>query len=344
LRLDAVHEFFDRSAIHFMEQLAVEVKELSARLGRRLVLIAESDLNDPRLVKAREVGGYGMDAQWSDDFHHALFTVLTKGGAEKGYYADFGTMTKLAKALTKTFVQDGTTYSLYRGRSHGRPVDDLSPQQFLGFIQNHDQVGNRAIGDRVVEVVGMDRTKVAAGLVLTSPFVPMLFQGEEFAASTPFQYFADHEDPEMAKAVKDGRRGEFAAFGWNPVDIPDPESAETFIRSKLRWDEVHEGRHEEMFQWYRRLIALRRGSTSLNNGEPGQTRVTFDEEKKWLVMVRGAVTVLCNLGDERMEFENPKHWPLVMVSRPDVKATRKAVRLPPDTLAILSGEMALPVV
>jgi maltooligosyltrehalose trehalohydrolase len=344
LRLDAVHEFFDRSAIHFMEQLAVEVKELSARLGRRLVLIAESDLNDPRLVKAREVGGYGMDAQWSDDFHHALFTVLTKGGAEKGYYADFGTMTKLAKALTKTFVQDGTTYSLYRGRSHGRPVDDLSPQQFLGFIQNHDQVGNGAIGDRVVEAVGMDRTKVAAGLVLTSPFVPMLFQGEEFAASTPFQYFADHEDPEMAKAVKDGRRGEFAAFGWNAVDIPDPESAETFIRSKLRWEEVHEGRHEEMFQWYRRLIALRRGSPSLNNGEPGQTKVTFDEERKWLVMVRGAVTVVCNLGDERMEFENPKHWPLVMVSRPDVKATRKAVRLPPDTLAILSGEMALPVV
>jgi maltooligosyltrehalose trehalohydrolase len=338
LRLDAVHEIFDRSATHFLEQLAIEVKELSEESGRPLVLIAESDLNDPRVVKASEVGGYGMDAQWSDDFHHALFTVLTEEGAEKGYYADFGTMAKLAKALTKVFVQDGTMYSFYRGRRHGRAVENLSPHQFVVFLQNHDQVGNRAIGDRVVEGVGMDRAKVAAGLVLTSPFIPMLFQGEEYAASTPFQYFADHEDPEMAKSVKDGRRGEFAAFGWNPTDIPDPENVETFERSKLTWDEVHEGRHEEMFQWYRGLIALRRGSDSLNNGEPGQTKVTFDEEKNWLVMERGAVMVVCNLGEERMEFENPTHLSLVMASRADVKATRRAVMLPPDTLAILSME------
>jgi maltooligosyltrehalose trehalohydrolase len=344
LRLDAVHEMFDRSAIHFLEQLSIEVEELSARLGRRLVLIAESDLNDPRVVKAREIGGYGMDAQWSDDFHHALFTVLIEEGAEKGYYADFGTMAKLAKALTKVFVQDGTMYSQYRGRSHGRPVEDLSPQQFVGFIQNHDQVGNRATGDRVVEVAGMDRAKVAAGLVLTAPFLPMIFEGEEFAASTPFLYFADHDDPEMAKAVKEGRRGEFAAFGWNPAEIPDPENVETFERSKLRWDEVHQGRHEEMFQWYRGLIALRRGSDSLNNGEPGQTKVIFDEEKEWLVMERGAVTVVCNLGQERMEFENPKHLPLVMASHKEVRATKREVVLPPDTLAILSTEKASQVV
>ncbi len=344
LRLDAVHEIFDRSAIHFLEQLSIEVKELSEQLGRRLVLIAESDLNDPRVVKARDAGGYGMDAQWSDDFHHALFTVLTEDGAEKGYYTDFGTMAKLAKALTRTFVQDGTTYSQYRGRSHGRPVEGLSPQQFLGFIQNHDQVGNRAIGDRVVEAVGMDRAKVAAGLVLTSPFLPMIFQGEEFAASTPFQYFADHEEPEMARAVKEGRRGEFAAFGWNPADIPDPEDVKTFERSKLKWDEVHKGQHEEMFQWYRGLIALRRGSASLNNGEPGQTKVTFDGEKNWLVMERGAVTVVCNLGKERLDFENPKHLPLVMASRGDVKAGKSAVVLPPDTLAILSTEKTSQVV
>jgi maltooligosyltrehalose trehalohydrolase len=223
-------------------------------------------------------------------------------------------------------------------------VEGLSPQQFLGFIQNHDQVGNRAIGDRVVEAVGMDRAKVAAGLVLTSPFIPMIFQGEEFAASTPFQYFADHEDPEMARSVKEGRQGEFAAFGWNPGDIPDPEDVKTFERSKLKWDEVDKGRHEEMIQWYRGLIALRRGSVSLNNGEPGQTKVTFDEEKNWLVMERGAVTVVCNLGEERLDFENPKHLPLVMASNKDVKATKSAVRLPPDTLAILSTEKALRVV
>jgi maltooligosyltrehalose trehalohydrolase len=340
LRLDAVHEIFDRSAVHFLEQLAIEVKDLAQELGRPLVLIAESDLNDPRIVKAWEVGGYGMDAQWSDDFHHALFTVLTEEGVEKGYYADFGTMAKLAKALTRVFVQDGTMYSVYRGRRHGRPVEGLSPHQFIGFIQNHDQVGNRATGDRVVEVVGMDRAKVAAGLVLTSPFLPMIFQGEEFAASTPFQYFADHDDPEMRKAVKDGRRGEFAAFGWNPTDIPDPESVETFERSKLKWDEVHMGRHEEMLEWYRRLIALRRGSASLNNGEPGQTKVTCDEVKGWLVMVRGGVTVMCNLGRERMEFENPAHLQLVMASHKKVKATKSVVMLPPNTLAILSTEKA----
>ena len=235
-------------------------------------------------------------------------------------------------------------YSVYRGRRHGRVVEDLSPHQFVVFIQNHDQVGNRAIGDRVVEAVGMDRAKVAAGLVLTSPFLPMIFEGEEFAASTPFQYFADHEDPEMAKSVKDGRRGEFAAFGWNPAEIPDPENVETFERSKLKWDEVHEGRHEEMLDWYRRLIALRRGSDSLNNGEPGQTKVTFDEEKNWLVMERGAVTVVCNLGEERMVFENPKYLPLAMASRADVKATKRTVMLPPNTLAILSTEKTSQVV
>jgi maltooligosyltrehalose trehalohydrolase len=337
LRLDAVHEYFDRSAVHFMEQLSSEVKELSAKLGRRLVLIAESDLNDPRVVKPREVGGYGMDAQWSDDFHHALFTVLQSGGGEKGYYVDFGSVAKLAKALTKTFVQDGT-YSKYRGRKHGRAVDDLSPHQFLGYIQNHDQVGNRAIGDRVEQIVGIDRAKVAAGIVMTSPFIPMIFQGEEFAASTPFLYFADHDDPEMARAVKEGRRGEFAAFGWNPADIPDPEDVETFRRSKLNWDEVHEGRHEEMLLWYRRLIRLRRGAASLNVGTPRQTKVSFDEDKKWLVMERGEVTVMCNLGTERAELDNLRRLPLLLASHGDVEAVQGRVVLPPDTLAVLSGE------
>ncbi len=341
LRLDAVHEIFDRSAIHFLEQLSIEVQELSKQLGRRLVLIAESDLNDPRVVKAREVGGYGMDAQWSDDFHHALFTVLLQGDGEKGYYADFGTIAKLAKALTKIFVQDGTTYSQYRGRTHGRPVTDLSPHQFFGFIQNHDQVGNRAVGDRIDEAVGWDRAKVAAGLVITSPFIPMIFQGEEFAASTPFLYFADHDEPEMAKAVKEGRRGEFAAFGWNWADIPDPESEETFRRSKLKWDEIQKGRHEEMLEWYRRLISLRRGSRSLNDGAPGQTKAVFDEAKRWLVMERGTVVVMCNLGSGGVELDNRRQLPLLFASRADVGVAGDRILLPPDSLAILSDEPIL---
>jgi maltooligosyltrehalose trehalohydrolase len=231
LRLDAVHAFVDRSAIHFLEQLSAEVEALSASLARDLVLIAESDLNDPRVVTAREAGGLGMDAQWSDDFHHALFTVLNRK-LENGYYADFGSLGQLAKSLERTFVYDGI-YSRYRRRVHGRPVGSLSQHRFLGFIQTHDQVGNRAVGDRVSQVVGLERAKIAAAFVFMSPFVPMLFQGEEWAASSPFQYFADHADPEMARAVSEGRRREFAAFGWAPESIPDPERPETFQRSKL---------------------------------------------------------------------------------------------------------------
>ncbi|WP_158943775.1 malto-oligosyltrehalose trehalohydrolase [Granulicella sp. S190] len=337
LRLDAVHEYVDRSAVHFMEQLSAEIADLSAELGRRLVLIAESDLNDPRVVTPAEAGGYGMDAQWSDDFHHALFTVLTAEGNEKGYYGDFGSFEKLAKSLTKNFVQDGT-YSTYRRRTHGRPADSLSPHRFLGYIQNHDQVGNRAVGDRLDQTVGMNRAKVAAALVLTAPFIPMIFQGEEYAASTPFQYFADHEDPEMAKSVKAGRQGEFAAFGWNPEDIPDPEKVETFLRSKLNWTEVHEGRHEEMLEWYRRLIALRRGSAALNDGTPGHVKASFDEEGRWLVMERGRVAMMCNLGQKQLELPASERLSLLLGSQSGVEIKGGKVILPADSVAILSGE------
>jgi maltooligosyltrehalose trehalohydrolase len=337
LRLDAVHEFVDRSAIHFMEQLSCEVEVLSSTLGRKLVLIAESDLNDPRVVTPREAGGYGMDAQWDDDFHHALFTVLHAGDEGRGYYNDFGSVARLAKALTKVFVYDGI-YSRYRGRTHGRPVEGLSAHHFVAFIQNHDQVGNRATGDRLEQVVGMDRAKVGAAIVLTSPFVPLLFQGEEFAASTPFQYFADHSDPEMAKAVSEGRKREFAAFGWKAEEVPDPEKVETFVRSKLNWDEINEGRHAEMMDWYRRLIQLRHESASLNDGDMGHVKVQFDEAGRWLRMDRGLVTVMCNLGEDRVEFERPSGAALVLASRGDVVVGESSVVVPPDRVAIFSGE------
>ncbi len=338
LRLDAVHEFVDRSAIHFLEQMSAEVDVMSARLGRRLVLIAESDLNNPCIVRPREAGGYGMDAQWSDDFHHALFTLLHVEEG-KGYYDDFGSMGDLAKALTRMFVYDGT-YSGYRNRSHGRPVDGLSSHHFIGFIQNHDQVGNRATGDRLEHIVGVARAKVALGIVLTAPFIPMLFQGEEYAASTPFQYFADHEDPQMAKAVSEGRMKEFAAFGWKPEEIPDPEKRETFERSKLNWDEVREGNHTEMLEWTRSLIHLRRGSVSLNDGDPGHTDVKFNEDKRWLTMRRGGVLVVCNLGAETVELDNPGALPIRLASDNGIFLTGKGVCVPPDTLAVLAGEDA----
>jgi len=334
LRLDAVTEFFDRSAVHFLEQLAIETEALSNELGRPLVLIAESDLNDPRIVTPRHARGYGIDAQWSDDFHHALYTVLSPDERE-GYYVDFGAIQQLAKSLTHAYVYDGA-YSVYRRRHHGRPVGDLSAHRFLGFIQNHDQVGNRAIGDRLAHVVGIGRAKIAAALVLTAPFIPMLFQGEEFAASSPFQYFADHEDPAMAKSVSEGRRGEFAAFGWDPAQIPDPENPETFLHSKLNWKEIGEGDHAEMLDWYRKLIHLRRTTPALNDGDLGSVKVSFDEEKRWLAIDRGQVKVLCNLGEDSVDLPNPDRLPMALASHKEIKAAGDKINLPPDSLAILS--------
>ena len=334
LRLDAVHEYMDRSAIHFMEQLAIEVEELSAKLGRQLVLIAESDLNDPRVIGSREVHGYGMDAQWNDDFHHALFTVLDPDPARKGYYGDFGTMESLAKALTQGFVYDGI-YSKYRRRIHGRRAEGLSMHRFVGFIQNHDQVGNRAIGDRLEQIVGKDRAKAALGLVLTAPFIPLLFQGEEFAASAPFQYFAHHENPDMARSVSEGRKREFAAFGWRPEDVPDPESRETFERSKLPWDQIRDRPHAEMLDWCKRLIAFRRHSGSLNQGEPGTIQVCFDEADRWLKMDRGEVRVLLNLGENPVAFDNQDGCRLVLSSNPDIEVREAEIRMAPSRCVIL---------
>lgn len=339
LRLDAVHEFMDRSAIHFMEQLSAEVEILSTTLERELVLIAESDLNDPKVVRPREGGGYGMDAQWSDDFHHALFTVLHVELEGKAYYADFGSFEKLAKALTDVFVYDGV-YSRYRRHTHGRPVYGLSAHHFIGFIQNHDQVGNRAKGDRLEHIVGIERAKIAAGIVLLSPFIPLIFQGEEFSSSSPFQYFADHEDPEMATAVREGRKREFAAFGWAPDEIPGPDETATFERSKLNWDEVHEGPHGEMLEWFRQLIHMRRHSPSLNDGDLSHLKVKFDEEKQWLMMARGQVLVLCNLGPETVALENPLKLPLALASGGEVELTDDKVLLPSNSIAILSAEKA----
>ena len=336
LRLDAVHALVDRSAIHFLEQLAVEVEELAAEAGRPLVLIAESDLNDPRLVTPRETGGLGMDAQWSDDFHHALFAALT--GDRQGYYADFGSLGQLAKALEKTFVYDGL-YSRYRRRIHGRPPGALSQHRFLGYIQNHDQVGNRAVGDRISHMAGIERAKAAAAIVLLSPFIPMLFQGEEWAATAPFQYFADHE-PEMAKLVSEGRKKEFAAFGWKPESIPDPEDPASFLRSKLDWSEVTQGAHAEMLDWYRSLIHLRRAAPSLNNGEPGNIRIAWDEQKRWLCFDRGSIRLGCNLGKADYKIDVPGGSRILLASSSGIALRNSAIVLPENSAAILAVSAA----
>jgi maltooligosyltrehalose trehalohydrolase len=333
LRIDAVHAFVDRSAIHFLEQLAREVETLQASTGRHVVLIAESDLNDPRIVTPREAGGLGIDAQWSDDFHHALFTMLVPT-ERQGYYADFGSFRQLAKAIERIFVYDGI-YSRYRKRIHGKAPTGLSAHRFLGYIQNHDQVGNRALGDRISHIAGLERAKIAAALVLTSPFVPMLFQGEEWAASTPFQYFADHKDPALARAVSEGRNREFVEFGWNAKAIPDPENPAVFSASKLKWEEVEHPGHAEMLSWCRALIRLRRNTPCLNDGTPGMTRASYDEASKWLRVGRGTVEVLCNLGEPDQIFRISRGAAVLLASRSIACREEDAIVLPSDTVAVI---------
>jgi maltooligosyltrehalose trehalohydrolase len=335
LRLDAVHAIHDASAVHFLEQLALEVEQLESELGRGLVLIAESDLNDPRLIRSREAGGYGCHAQWSDDFHHALHAVLT--GERDGYYADFGAIADLARALTGAFVYDGR-YSPHRRRRHGRPATGLRGSRFVGFLQNHDQIGNRARGERTGQLLGAAALKVAATMVLTAPFVPMLFQGEEWGASSPFLYFCDFEDPELANAVREGRRQEFAAFGWRPEDVPDPLDPANFLRSKLDWSEVEREPHAELLSWHRALLRLRRDVPSLSDGRLPVDRVRCDEAGRWIAFDRGAVTIACNFADRghRLALEGGAGVRLLLASDAGVEWDGSALRLPPESAAIVS--------
>ncbi|MEP6696719.1 MAG: malto-oligosyltrehalose trehalohydrolase [Pseudonocardiales bacterium] len=298
LRLDAVHALTDSRATHLLEELAVEVEALSASVNRPLSLIAESDLNDPRLVTAREAGGYGLTAQWSDDFHHALHAALT--GERHGYYGDFGALSSLAKTLTGVFFHDGT-WSSSRRRRHGRPINTgvVPGHRFLGYLQNHDQIGNRATGDRVSDTLPPGLLKVGAALVLTSPFTPMLFMGEEWAASTPWQFFTSYTEPALAEAVVVGRWSEFAEHGWATHDVPNPQHRGTFERSKLDWSEIGEPAHTEVLDFYRKAIAVRRQRAELTDSALSGITVDFSEEARWLVVARSGLRVACNLAEHR---------------------------------------------
>ncbi len=333
LRLDAVHAYMDRSAINFMEQLAVETRALEGLTGRHYSLIAESDLNDPRLITPREAQGYGLDAQWSDDFHHSIVALLT--GDRSGYYADFGDFADLGKALTQAFVFDGQ-YSPYRDRAHGRPVNGLPGWRFLGYSQNHDQIGNRAKGERLEHLTDVARAKIAAALTLTAPFLPMLFQGEEWAASTPFQYFTDHEDEELAILVSEGRKKEFAAFGWAPEDIPDPQEKSTFGNSKLKWDELIEEKHADMLSWYKALVALRKAHPELSDGQMDQVEIGFDEEEQWFSMQRGGVVLIFTLNQEGYLAGLEEGVTLLLASDASITVKDGKLTLPGVGVALLS--------
>jgi maltooligosyltrehalose trehalohydrolase len=329
LRVDAVHALVDTSATHFLEELSDAVHRLAEELGRALVVIGESDLNDPRVVRLREQGGYGMDAQWSDDFHHAVHALLTREQA--GIYGDFGSLEDVAKAYREAFVYDGR-YSLYRDRRHGRAVGDLSGERFVVCLQNHDQVGNRPHGERIGHLVGPERQRIGAALVLFSPFVPLIFQGEEWAASTPFPYFVDPEDAQMAEAIRRGRREEFRAWWGDVADMPDPSNPATFEQAKLRWAEADQAPHREMRDWYRRLIGLRATEPSLWAGVRGM-RIESEVRGDWLRIDRGEFSLTINLADEPRTVADGRPGQVVLASGSAVWIDG-GLRLDPVSVAI----------
>ncbi len=331
LRLDAVHAFLDTSAKHILEELAEEVEALAQERTRRLVLIAESDLNDPRVVRSRAEGGFGMHAQWSDDLHHALHAALTEERA--GYYADFGRLEHVARALENAFVYAGQ-HSEFRNRRHGRGPGDLSGHHFLGYLQTHDQVGNRALGDRISTQLSAGRLKIGAALVMFAPFVPMLFMGEEWAAQSPFQYFTSHESEALAEAVRNGRRGEFAAFGWQPEQVPDPQALETFERSRLNWSELTDAAHSEVLAWYCALAELRRTQPELLDGRRDRVQTAWNEEAGWLRCQRGSLILACHIGTATCDVKLAANCELLLASNAAVRVHGGVAGLPPDSVVI----------
>jgi maltooligosyltrehalose trehalohydrolase len=339
LRLDAVHALHDDRATHLLEQLAIEVESLSTHLGRPLSLIAESDRNDPHTVTPREAGGYGLHAQWCDDIHHCLHSALT--GEAQGYYADFASagLTGLAHVFCRAFLHEGT-WSSFRQRNHGAPVDThrTPGHRFVAFLQNHDQIGNRATGDRLSETLSPGLLACGAALVLCSPFTPMLFMGEEWGARTPWQFFSYFPDEALRDAVRKGRRREFAEHGWGDVEVPDPNAESTFTDSKLDWDEPAQEPHATLLRVYRELIALRRVWPELSDPWLDKLDVDFDEDSRTVVLHRGRLRVAVNLGGDAVSID--LHAPVgrILLASEEAEGQDTALALQPEAFAIVLVE------
>jgi maltooligosyltrehalose trehalohydrolase len=338
LRLDAVHELHDDTALHVLEEMAHQVDALSEETGRRHWLIAESDRNDPRTVTPRGrgpvVAGQGLHAQWVDDVHHALHVALT--GETQGYYADFADPTALEKVLRTPFFHDGT-FSSFRGRVHGRPVDPVTVpgSRFVASLQTHDQVGNRAQGDRLSGAqLDLDPGLLACGaaVLLTSPWTPMLFMGEEWGARTPWQFFTDHTNPDIAAATAAGRKAEFGAHGWSEDAVPDPQDPETFTRSRLDWSEPEREPHARLRAFYRDLIALRRAHPGLRDDRLDHVDVTWRDRR--LRSRRGAHLVLANLSDDPWTCDDVPGGVLLSWT-PGVEVRGGSVEVPPRSAVLL---------
>ncbi|KQR49050.1 malto-oligosyltrehalose trehalohydrolase [Microbacterium sp. Leaf161] len=338
LRLDAVHALHDESTPHLLHELSERVDALAREVDRPLSLIAESDLNDPVMVVPREDGGYGLTAQWSDDWHHAVHVALT--GETDGYYADFAAPDAVAKVTQDGFFHDGT-YSSFRGRAHGAPLPPSVPAwRLVTFAQDHDQIGNRAAGDRLTASLSSDRLAVAAVLTLTAPGTPMLFMGEEWGASTPWQFFTSHKEPELARATAEGRIAEFARMGWDPAAVPDPQDPATFERSRLDWSELESPHHARMLDLYRRLIALRREVPELTDPEMSHNVVSVSHlkgapEHRAYRIERGELAVLVNLTTEEVEFDLGPDSRILLETAPG-RMVARTIALPPESAAIVA--------
>jgi maltooligosyltrehalose trehalohydrolase len=308
LRLDAVGAIYSFEAVHLLEELTSAVHAFADASQRTVVLIAESDLNDPRLVHPPERGGYGLDAQWADDFHHALHSAMT--GETVGYYVDFNGIEDVAMALRDGYVYQGQ-YSSHRRRRHGRPPFEVKPEQLVVSSQNHDQIGNRAQGERLSMLLTPLQLKAVAAVTILSPFVPLLFQGEEWGAATPFFYFTDHQDQALGKLVAEGRRQEFKTFGW-ANDVPNPQLSETFEVSRLNWNELTQPSHQGLFRWYQQIINLR---ASDRHPLPLPVAVSYDAAQRWLWFVRGDLCVVVNFAAQSATIPMPEgDWRLLLTS------------------------------
>lgn len=348
LRLDAVHAIFDMSARPFLRELKARVDDISCHDQRRYCLIAECDLNDPRFVRPRALGGYALDAQWCDDFHHALHTEVTC--ERDGYYADYGRFSQLMKSFREGYVYTGQ-YSHFRRRSYGNSSRAIPPRKFVVFSQNHDHIGNRMLGERTARLVDLEGRKLLAGSVLLSPFLPLLFMGEEYGEDAPFLYFVNHSDPRLIKAVSEGRAKEFREFKWDG-EIPDPDSAETYQKSKLSWDKKHSGDHKVLYGFYRDLILLRKNNPAIANSDKYSYDVSGFEDIKVLLLQRRRrqyrVMCLFNFSTESAAFEvhlPAGKWKKILDSAglkyggpgpllPDGMAGEQNLLMPPRSIAV----------
>jgi len=324
LRLDAVHALLDAGETHLLKELASEVDALTADLGRPLTLIAESDLNDPKLITPRTDGGYGLTAQWSDDYHHAAHVALS--GETTGYYEDFDSLAALGKVMTKGFFHDGT-FSSFRERDHGVPIDleRMPTWRLVTFTQDHDQIGNRATGDRLSQTLDASSLGLEAVLTLLTPFTPMIFMGEEWGATTPWQFFTSHPEPDLGTATAEGRIAEFEKMGWDPDVVPDPQDPSTFANSKLDWGEAG---NAPLLELYRSLIALRRSTPALTDPAFGSVRCAWDEAERWFRMDRDGVSVVLNFARETRLVEVPGLSDVLLVTVPGAEIDGTGILVP----------------